>query len=40
VAWWQNEEGEPMYSPEQIRAEEMADFERDPYDDLEEWLER
>jgi hypothetical protein len=30
MAWWQNEAGEPMYSPEQIRAEEQADLEREP----------
>lgn len=26
--WWQNEAGEPLYSPEAIRAEEMAGGER------------
>ena len=34
-SWWQNEAGEPMYSPEAIRAEEMADSEYEPeYDDF------
>lgn len=27
--WWQNDAGEPMYSPEAIRAEERADSERE-----------
>jgi hypothetical protein len=34
MAWWQNDEGEPMYSPEQVRAEEA--YEPDLYDD-DEW---
>lgn len=29
-AWWENEAGEPMYSPEAIRAEELADFDHEP----------
>lgn len=35
TAWWQNEAGEPMYSPEAIRAEENYVPEHDPdmYDD-------
>jgi len=44
--WWQNEAGEPLYSPEAIRAEENADsepyydyddrdFDRHPDDELE-----
>jgi hypothetical protein len=28
-AWWQNDAGEPMYSPEAIRSEERADSERE-----------
>tara|TARA_R110000868_G_scaffold362421_1_gene624552 strand:+ start:202 stop:396 length:195 start_codon:yes stop_codon:yes gene_type:complete len=33
-SWWQNEAGEPMFSPEAIRAEERADSEYEPeYDD-------
>lgn len=33
-AWWENEAGEPMYSPEAIRAEERADSETEPeYDE-------
>lgn len=33
--WWQNESGEPMYSPEAIRAEESADsrYDGDRHDD-------
>lgn len=34
MAWWQNEAGEPMYSPEQIRAEES--WTPDPYDEYED----
>lgn len=46
--WWQNEAGEPMYSPEAIRAEERAsedyryepdDFLNDDYDPEDGWAE-
>lgn len=32
--WWQNEAGEPMYSPEAIRAEENFQPDYDPYVNL------
>jgi hypothetical protein len=34
MPWWTNEAGEPMYSPEQIRAEES--YEPDPNDAYDE----
>lgn len=40
-SWWQNEAGEPLYSPEAIRAEERdwsePDFDDDGYDYPEEY---
>lgn len=35
--WWQNEAGEPMYSPEAIRAEERAMSEPPPDDGSDGW---
>jgi hypothetical protein len=34
MAWWTNEAGEPLYSPEQIRAEES--WAPDEYDEHDE----
>lgn len=31
MAWWQNEAGEPLYSPEAIRSEEAADCDPGRY---------
>ena len=35
--WWQNEAGEPMYSPEAIRAEERYAIEREPDYDFDDY---
>jgi|GEM_PF-4190311 len=39
TAWWQNEAGEPMYSPEAIRAEEnyVPEYDPDVYNDRDDY---